>query len=177
MQSPTKPVEDSVPKVNNEIAVGTDLEFQRRWWRFEKGVWILFALIVVLDLLGCFGRGYLAKAQARTQNGMMDVHYERIERLTAPSMLTIQFGQNAIHDGKVELWASESLVKALGNQRIIPQPTSSVLGQGGIFYTFPATAIPVSIQFALEPASIGPTRLQLRIPGSDEFMAKIFVMP
>ncbi len=177
VQSPTKPVEDTVPKVNNELAVGTDLEFQRRWWRFEKAVWIFFALIILLDLLGCFGRGHFAKTQRLTQNGMMDVQYERIERFTAPSRLTIHFGQNAIHDGKIELWASESLVKALGSQHVTPQPTSSVVGQGGTLYTFPATIVPAAVQFALEPAAIGPTHLQLRIPGADELAANIFVMP
>ncbi len=46
----SQPVEESVSKVNDEIAVGEDLDFQRKWWRFEKFVWILFSLIIVLDL-------------------------------------------------------------------------------------------------------------------------------
>ena len=51
----TEPVEeDSVPKVNDDIAVGEDLEFQRRWWRFERSVWILFAFILLLNIAGVF---------------------------------------------------------------------------------------------------------------------------
>ena len=52
----TQPVTDSVPKINDELAVGEDLAFQRRWWRFENAVWIFFALLVILDLIGAFGR-------------------------------------------------------------------------------------------------------------------------
>jgi hypothetical protein len=36
MPSSAKPVEHTIEKVNDEIAVGSDLEFQRRWWRFER---------------------------------------------------------------------------------------------------------------------------------------------
>lgn len=81
----------------------------------------------------------------------MDISYERIERFSTPSILTVKLGQNAIHDGKVQLWVSESLVKDLGNQRIVPQPLMSTIGQGGILYTFPATVppYPSSLHFLL----------------------------
>jgi hypothetical protein len=62
----TKPVEDSVARVNYEVAVGEDLEFQRKWWKFENAAWVLFTLIIIIDLLGVFGRGPVAKAKHRT---------------------------------------------------------------------------------------------------------------
>jgi hypothetical protein len=37
-----KPVTDPVAKINKELAVGEDLAFQRRWWRFEGVVWAIF---------------------------------------------------------------------------------------------------------------------------------------
>jgi hypothetical protein len=173
----TQPVGDTVPKINDELAVGSDLKFQRRWWRFENGVWIFFALIVVADLLGCFGRGPLAKAHARTSDGTMDITYERIERFGTPSILTIHFGPNASRDGKVQLWVNDTLVKELGNQRVIPQPDSSTLDGHGTLYSFSSTAHPDSIEFALEPSSPGVYPLTFRVPGSEEFNTKIYVMP
>ena len=53
---------DEVPKVDNAVAVGEDLEFQERWWTFERVIWSFFALILLADMLGAFGRGWLAKA-------------------------------------------------------------------------------------------------------------------
>jgi hypothetical protein len=173
---PTQPVQDSVQKVNDEVAVGSDLEFQRRWWRFERVIWVLFLTIVLLDALGFFGRGWAAKAHRWTRDGMMDVKYERIERYRTPSLLTIEFGPNAIHEGKVQLWASETLVKPLGNQRVVPQPASSVIGQGGILYTFPATTNPVSVEFSMEPSSPGIYPLALRVPGSEALTVRIIGM-
>ena len=90
----TKPVQDSVAKVNDEVAVGEDLDFQRKWWRFENAAWVFFTLIIILDLGGLFGRGPIAKAERRTADGTLDVKYERIERTDSPSILSISFGQS-----------------------------------------------------------------------------------
>lgn len=175
--SPTKPVEDSVAKVNNELAVGSDLKFQRRWWRFERAVWILLVAIVIADVLGCFGRGPLAKAHVQTTDGSMNISYERIERYSTPSMLTIHFGRTANHDGKIQLWVSDTLVKPLGNQRVIPEPSGSTLDGAGILYTFAATPDPNSVQFAMQPTIPGIQDLTLHVPGSEAIKLRIYVMP
>jgi len=173
----TAPVEDSISKVNDELAVGADLKFQRRWWFFERCVWVLFLLIVIADLLGCFGRGYFSHAAQKGPAGVMDIQYERIERFSTPSILTVHFGPNAVRDGQIKLWASGSLVKPLGNQRVIPAPSSSVLENGGVLYTFPASPHPSSVEFALEPATFGAFPLTLQVPGTDAVNLKIYVMP
>jgi hypothetical protein len=163
--APTKPVEESISKVNDEIAVGSDLEFQRKWWRFTRVIWIVFAGIVIADLLGCFGRGPFANARVRTSDGTIDMKYERIERFSTPSILRIQFGPAAIHDGKIQLWASETLINSLGNQRVIPQPLTSTVGQNGVLYTFAATTVPAGIAFSLEPTAPGIYTSECECPG------------
>lgn len=171
------PVTDSVSKVNNEIAVGEDLEFQRKWWRFERVVWTVFTAIIVLDLLGAFGRGYLANSTMRATDGTMDVKYEHIERFSTPSMLRIQFGPAAVHDGKIQLYVSQSIVSKLGNRRVIPQPASSVAKQNGILYTFPASAKGASAAFALQPTRPGVFHIALQVPGGEKLRSRIFVVP
>ena len=175
--SRTSPVEDSVPLVNNEVAVGEDLEFQRRWWRFENILWIVLVVILALDVTGLLGRGYLAKGTAQTKDGSMVVKYERIERFKTPSILTIQFGPSALQNGKLILWTSDSLVKDLGAQRVIPQPEASVIGEGGLRYVFGATPGPSLVQFALEPGKIGLHHLTLRVPGSEDLKLDVAVLP
>lgn len=171
------PVQDSVPKVNNEVAVGEDIVFQRRWWRFENGVLILYAVIVILDLLGAFGRGVLAKANMGGNDAGITVRYERIERTGTPSMLEVEFAPSAIQDNKIQLWVSESLVTKMGNQKIAPQPLTSTVGQGGILYTLPATTTPASIEFALQPTAPGVFRVAFRVPGLPLLSTKIYVVP
>ena len=173
----TKPVQDSVAKVNDEVAVGEDLDFQRKWWRFENAAWAFFTLIIVLDLAGLFGRGPIAKAERRTADGTIDVKYERIERTDSPSIMTIQFGPSAIQDGKIHLYISNSLVKALGTQRVIPAPQDSLIGEGGLTYTFSASKPPASVDLALQPAGPGLFDFTIGVVGADRVHARVVVVP
>jgi len=95
-QSATAPVDDQVPKVSEEIAVGENLEFQRRWWRFERAVWATFLILIICDLTGLFGHGWLSKTRASVPDGSLSVEYERTERVNTPSSMTPLFGPSAI---------------------------------------------------------------------------------
>jgi hypothetical protein len=168
---------DHIPRVENAVSVGEDLDFQRRWWRFEKAAWALLAFVLLADALGAFGRGWLARADRRSADGTVRVRYERIERTGTPSNLTIDFGPSAVHDQKVRLFASESVVKELGAQRIIPQPTISEIGPGGITYTFPVTGSPATATIALQPSFPGIHHIELHVSGAAPVRATIVVLP
>ncbi len=173
----SNPVKDSVAKVNNEVAVGEDLQFQQRWWRFERLIWSLFFVIIILDLAGVFGRGPLAKASQTSSDGSMQVHYDRIERTGTPAIMQVSFDPQAITDGKIHLFVSNSIVEGLGNQRVVPSPESTVVGRGGLTYTFPASIQPAVIEFALQPSGPGVYPFTLQVVGDAPVQAKVIVMP
>jgi len=170
-------VGDSVPKVRDEVAVGEDLAFQRKWWRFEKIIWPILLAIVVVDLLGGFGRGWLAKARRSTPDDAMQVDYERVARGSTPSLMTLKFEQNAIHNGQIVFYVSDSLLKPLGAQRIAPQPAMSSVGNAGITYVFPASKAPAMVQIQLEPSFPGLHPFTVRLEGSAPVNGTVFVMP
>jgi hypothetical protein len=173
----SEPVGDSIAKVNDEVAVGEDLNFQRTWWRFENMVWVIFTLILALDLLGVFGRGWLAKQERKADDGSIDVKYERIQRTSTPSIITVEFGQSAIQNGKAQLYVSESLVKELAAQRVVPSPEATIVGNGGLTYVFPASGVPASVEFALEPTGPGVRHFVIQVPGAQPIHADVVVMP
>lgn len=150
-----RPVKESVAKVNEEVAVGEDLDFQRSWWRFERIVWTFFVVLIALDLGGAFGRGPMAHAHVTSADRSLSAHYERIERAGTPSILSITMDAAAIRDGQATLFVSDSLVSALGARRIIPQPATTLLGDGGLTYTFPIANPPAIVRFELEPPGAG----------------------
>jgi hypothetical protein len=131
-QAFTKPVSDSVPKVAGDVAVGEDLGFERKWWRFERVVWILFLVILICDVLGLFGRGWLAKAERSTPDQALTMSYERVERASTPSIMTLHFAPSAVHDGRIQVLVSENVNRRLGAQRVSPPPQLSTLTQDGI---------------------------------------------
>ncbi len=176
-QAPTQPIGDSVPKVDNTIAVGENLEFQRKWWKFERVIWSIFLLILIADVLGLFGRGWLSKDTLSDSAQTLTLNYERIERASTPSIMTLHFGPKAIQNGRVRLYVSDSVVKPLGAQRISPQPAVSTIGNDGITYTFDATQIPASIQIALEPSFPGRHSFRIQVIGGAPIESAIFVVP
>ena len=172
-----RPVGDTVPKVDNAVAVGEDLAFQRRWWKFENFTWILFAFILVADLAGLLGNGPLAHTTRETPNHSLLVRYDRIERATTPVELTVQPEPQAMQNGRLLLFVSDSLVKELGAQRVAPQPAVSAIGNGGITYLFPSTGGPAMIHFGLQPSSVGLHRITIGIPGGEQVTMRILVLP
>jgi hypothetical protein len=170
-----KPVENSVPRINDEVAVGEDLDFQRRWWKFEGVMWWVFAFILLADLAGALGRGPLA--HAHLSNRSMEVKYERIERAGTPSILQVRFASGAPIGDKAKLFVSQSVVDELGAQRIIPAPFESAVGDGGVTYTFPRTGPDASIEFALQPERAGLYHFGIGIAGEPLLKARVAVVP
>ncbi len=173
----TKPVGDDVPRVEGTVAVGEDLEFQRRWWRFEKIVWSLFILILLADLSGLLGRGPLANAERTGPDGSFKLKYERTLRENTASIMTLLPSASAVRHGELQVFVSASVVKQLGASRIIPEPKTSTLGNGGVLYTFPATNPPITVQIEVKPSFVGMHRFTVGIPGSGQVTAKSFVLP
>ena len=170
------PIEDSVPK-SDDVAVGENLDFQRKWWRFERLVWSFFGLLLICDVTGLFGRGWLAKAQASDSTKTLLLDYERIERASTPSIMTIRFNPSAIKNGKIQLFVSEDLIRPLGAQRISPQPELSTIGNGGITYTFAATQTPATAEIQLEPSFPGLHHFSIQVPDNPPVQGTVFVVP
>ena len=172
-----RPVGDTVPKVDNAVAVGEDLAFQRRWWKFENFIWSFFALILVADVAGLLGNGPLAHTHRETADGSLRLQYDRIERATTPNTMTVKPGPQAVQNGRVVLFISDSLVKELGAQRIAPQPALSAIGNGGITYVFPAVGGSSMIQFGLQPTAVGLHNITVGISGGEQLRARVLVLP
>ena len=174
----SKPVQaDDVTKVNDEVSVGEDLQFQQKWWRFERFIWSFFAFIILLDLAGAFGRGPLAHHEIKATDGTTDIKYERIAREDTPGILDIKFGPSAIQQGTIKLFISDSLVQELGTQRVIPAPESTAIGGGGLTYTFPSTSLPASVQFALQPSKMGVFHFVIQVVGAQPVNGTVVVLP
>jgi hypothetical protein len=173
---PTTPVGDDVPKVG-DVAVGENLEFQRKWWIFERVIWLVFLLVIACDLVGLFGQGWLAQAKMATPDGGLSIDYERVERASTPSTMVLKFGPAAFRDGKVQVYVSDVVVKELGAQRISPEPATSTLGDKGITYVFPATRSPAQAQIQLQPSTIGTHSFSVEMPGEPPLQASVFVLP
>jgi hypothetical protein len=176
-KSVARPVRDEIPRVDDAISVGEDLDFQRRWWRFEKMAWFILVIVLAADALGAFGRGWLARAERHSADASLNVRYERVERAGTPSVMTVEFAPSAIEGGNMRLFSTLSLVNELGAQRIIPQPEVSAIGPRGITYEFPIIGSPAVASIQLEPSFPGIHHIELQVPGKATVRADLLVLP
>jgi hypothetical protein len=168
---------EEVPKIDDAIAVGEDLAFQEHWWTFERIVWSFFLLILIADVLGVFGAGWFAHVKVDDPTTAMHVRYDRVTRTGTPNSVAIKFSPEAAANGTVKLIVSDSVVKSLGAQRVIPQPQTSAISAGNMIYTFPAGDIPGEVDFELQPAAPGVYPFTLQVPGHTAITRRVVVVP
>lgn len=168
---------DNVPKVDDAVAVGEDLAFQERWWTFERVAWSFFVVLLLADVLGLLGGGWLAKAKMQVPGSGMLMKYEKVERSLTPSRVTLQFGPDAIRNGQVKVFVRGNLLKDLGASRILPQPEQSAVGNDGVTYTFPARGGESEAAFELQPSGPGVHWIYMQVQGKVPVSARVIVLP
>jgi len=95
-----------------------------------------------------------------------------------PSILSLQFRPDAVQNGTVQLFVSNTVVKELGTQRVSPQPERSVLGNNGVTYTFPVQGRgPATVDLQLQSSFPGIHAFTLQVPGKQAVGGNIVVLP
>ncbi len=107
----------------------------------------------------------------------MRVRYERVARTGTLHSIAVRFGSDAARQGKVQLTVSDSIVKGLGAQRVIPQPEISAIAAGGMIYTFPVAIPPGEVDFELQPPAPGIYSFTLQVHGHPPVSRRVLVLP
>lgn len=171
-------VSDSVGKINGEVAVGADFPFQRRWWRFERAVWVFFGLAVIAGLSGALGNsGPLAHGYYRSEDGFFTVEYERVPHYGTPFRVMLHAGPSSIREGRISVWLSRESIRDLGFQRSIPSADAVTVDENGTTLSFPAGGQHGDIELMFKPATAGRQRLEMHTRGSLPFSVVLLVLP
>ena len=181
---PSVEVGPSVARIHDDLAVGTNRNFQKKWWYFERAFWLFLILFVVAGFIGLMGRGPLSRGEAASPDGLVQVQYERFARYKTPSLISVKISPEAIHNNAVRFWVSTTLVSELGTERVVPQPAISVPGKDRIDYIFPAQSSPLELEFQLQPGKPGKYQFAMGlanpgpgIPNGSELRRSIVVFP
>lgn len=134
-----------------DLELDEDEGFLRREWKAERVGWLTMAGILGLALLGVFGSGPLAEANAGG-DGPLAVRYARFARTQAPTILRLRYDAGAVGaDGRVRLVLDRGFVEAVQIEHITPQPERAVAEPGRVVYVF-----------AAEPAAAGEVTFHAR---------------
>lgn len=147
------------PKRVGELQIEEDQQFQEREWKVERAGWLVMGLVILLALLGLFGRGPLSQAAVSGPQGY-EVDYERFARYQSPVDLRVLLPQQAISEGEARFWIERQYLEAFEIEKIVPEPDSVEIGPERVIYTFPAAATgqQVVIRLDLRPKRSGLVR-------------------
>lgn len=145
--------ETNIPAVRED---GLQLEehrhFQERFWKVERGAWVVYGLIVVASLLGLTGSGGIL-AIASVRQGDSTIDYPRFSRWQATDMITLRLAPGA---AERRITLSEEFFERF--QVVDTQPrTQDVIAQAGT-HTLVVKAQdnqPVLVQMHLRPSRPG----------------------
>lgn len=163
-----------------ELELNEDIKFQEREWRIERFGWLGLLAVVGLAMLGLFGNGPISWTTASTDDGVLEVSFERFGRRGGSQDLVITAAADGADSGgtwQIEL--SQGLVDSMRIDSTTPQPDSVEAVSGGIRYTF-SQADPVAeleARFALTPQVLWNQDGEIHLEGADPVKISFFLFP
>jgi hypothetical protein len=166
-------------RVDGELDVGEDIDFERRWWRFERAAHVVQGLLLVAGLAGVFGRGPVSETDAPSDGQRLRVHYERVARFRTPTILDVTIEKPALADSTARIWISQKYLDAVPVSRTMPQPREVILAAHGQIYVFPVAhaADSAQLRFYLEPGRIGSQQGAIGTAGTRPVAFSQIVLP
>ena len=110
------------------LELNEDRPFQEKFWSFERGAWVVMALIMVAALAGLTGQGGpLAGASVAGPDGRIE--YPRIARWEADDSLTVTLPPGAAGEATIDIGPAFSDIFGISDVRPTPAE-SSATGDG-----------------------------------------------
>jgi hypothetical protein len=169
---------DTVTRTD-DIELGCDLTFERRWWRVQRIVWVILTLLILGGVVGIFGHGPLSEAMANPSGSGMQIYYDRLARRETPTQLQLRLEKAVIASGEVHIRLNRALLDCIQLKQIIPEPLATQpLADGArfIFRTDP-THDSALIVFLSSPTKPGFVESEVTVEGGEPVRFHQFVYP
>lgn len=162
-----------------DLELDEDMEFQEREWRVERFGWFGLLLVVVLAMLGLFGNGPISWTSASTDDGSLEVSFERFGRRGGSQDLGVTVDATAAEGSTWEIELSQGFVDSMRIDSIIPEPDSVEAVPGGVRYTF-AQADPTAeleARFSVTPRQLWGQGGEIGLTGGEPVTISYFLFP
>jgi hypothetical protein len=125
------------------------------------------------------GQGPLSKGRIGEPNAPLALAYERIDRMGAPTAMTLILGPGVATGGSVRIALSRDFMDRISVEEAIPEPAKVETGAQEVVYTFevedPTRSTAVRLDFDYEQAGL--TRGKVRMEGGPQLEFEVFVWP
>lgn len=162
-----------------DIEVGCDLDFERRWWRIQRIGWFVLVLLLIGGVVGLFGHGPLSKATLNVPGSDSRICYERLARRETPSTLELRLGKSALVSGLVRIRLNQTLVEKMQLKQIVPAPLKAEPLADGVRFIFQTdpTRGSAFIYFIENPTTPGFVDAEVVIEDAEPVHFRQFIYP
>ena len=142
-----------------------DTTFYRRELLMRRIGTVALSLLLLAALVGLFGSGPLSNAVARSQNGAVEVRYERFTRAQAGTTLRLTLRSAAVVDGVVQISVNNAFADKVKIEEVLPDPTRVAVSQEK--YVFDVASIQpdgtLEVVVRYQPESLGTLSIVLGV--------------
>ena len=165
-------------RVNEELEVGFDQPFEKKWLRAEQVGRVVMVLFVAASIAGLLGRGPYSHSTQKSADASTAVDFEPVARSQTGTQVTFHIN-NESGAPSVNLFIGAKLIEPMGLLHILPQPVSTHAVPGGLLLTVavPAHTHDAAVRLMLMPVGIGPEYLVAQQEGHDVLHWTQFVVP
>ena len=142
--------------VNDEVEVGFNERFERRWVWVQRVGTAIMVLFTVANLSGALGRGPFSHHTVKSIVGGLTVDYEPVSRAQTPTQVTLHVSNRGPGD-RVEIFLGSISIEPMGLTRITPQPLDTKAVDGGLILSLsvPAGTLDGLVRLQLMPVGPG----------------------
>jgi hypothetical protein len=162
-----------------DIEVGCDLAFERRWWRIQRIGWFILVLLLIGGVVGLFGHGPLSKATLNVPGSDLRICYQRLARRETPTALELRLGKTALASGQLRLRLNQTLVEKMQLKQIVPAPLKAEPLADGVRFIFQTDPSRDSalVYFAENPTTPGFVDAEIAIDDEAPVHFRQFIYP
>lgn len=158
-----------VERVKPEFKIDEDLPNHIRAWKFQKVLWVLLFIVLLLSLAGFFGNGPLSKREEASQE--IKIEYDYFLRNEASSSIWVQVQGNQ----PITIRISQQYLKKINLEGIVPEPGESFFSGNDVVYQF-FSDMNAGIRFHFQPEAIGSLSGRLMV-NNTAYSLKHFIYP
>lgn len=162
-----------------DLQINEDMEFQRRSWIIQRIGWAIFALVILLALLGLFGDGVLSDAQAGQRDGALWLEYPRFERFQDEFQIKVHANEGTATAGEIRIQLTRDYLENVEVNGISPNPDSEIEDEDWITYVFKTNggSSPFTAYFYVTPQKAAPLSGTFRLQNADPVSFSQFIYP
>jgi hypothetical protein len=105
------------------LELNDDPVFDRRQGRVQRVGWALLALVLVAALAGVFGSGPVSSGSAASDDGRLEVGFDRFVRRGGENALDLTLDPALAEAGEIEVAISATWLDGIDVEAVSPEPT------------------------------------------------------